>query len=156
MKKRNIVSIILISFVAFGALSASFSFLSSKNNGTTYCPVDERVLINENKELFNNSFSHLKALNDSEVDAVIAKIDAIEEVTYTEDCKQRIDDARAAYNALTTEQKELVPTEKLSILINSENAYNYLKENYDATDIVIDFINNIGEVTFTHECKTRI
>jgi len=41
-------------------------------------------------------------------DAVIALIDAIGEVVLTDECKQKIDAARNAYDALTDEQKALV------------------------------------------------
>ena len=58
--------------------------------------------------------------------AVIDKIDAIGIVEYTETCKNKIDDARSAYNALTDAQKELVTNYKK--LTDAENAYKLLED----------------------------
>jgi hypothetical protein len=66
---------------------------------------------------------------------VIAKIDAIGKVKYTDVCKNRIEQARAAYDALTDYQKTLVTSEKLNVLTSAEAEYERLKE--IATDIVI-------------------
>ena len=55
------------------------------------------------------------------VNAVIAKIDAIGEVTYTPACKAKIDDARDAYNALTGQQKAQVTN--YATLTAAEAAY---------------------------------
>ena len=55
------------------------------------------------------------------VNAVIAKIDAIGEVTYTPACKAKIDDARDAYNALTGQQKAQVTN--YAALTAAEAAY---------------------------------
>ena len=54
-------------------------------------------------------------------DDVIAKINAIGEVAYTEACKNMIDAARNAYTALTEDQKALVTN--LSVLTDAETAY---------------------------------
>ena len=48
------------------------------------------------------------AADQAAADAVIAKIDAIGEVTYTPECKAKIDAAQKAYMALTKEQRALV------------------------------------------------
>ncbi|MCR4952776.1 MAG: hypothetical protein K6A43_01770 [Treponema sp.] len=61
-------------------------------------------------------------LNQEAADAVIAKINAIGEVTYTDDCKAKIDEARTAYNALTDAQKALVTN--YSTLTTAEATYN--------------------------------
>ena len=76
----------------------------------------------------------------AEVDALIEKIGA---VTYTEDCKARIEAARAAYNALTTAQKKEVT--KLSTLENAEKTYETLRQEAlkaaaAAVDALIDAI----------------
>lgn len=49
-----------------------------------------------------------ETLNQEAADAVIAKINAIGTVAYTDACKALIDDARSAYDALTEAQQELV------------------------------------------------
>ena len=54
-------------------------------------------------------YAALKATADqAAADAVIAKINAIGEVAYTDESKAKIDDARAAYDRLTGAQKTLV------------------------------------------------
>lgn len=62
-------------------------------------------------------------VNQKAADAVIAKITAIGTVAYTSESKTKIDDARAAYNALTEAQKALVPEETLNLLTAAETAY---------------------------------
>ena len=57
-------------------------------------------------------------------DAVIALINAIGTVEYTDACKAKIDAARAAYDALTAEQKELVTN--YSTLTKAEEDYEAL------------------------------
>ena len=98
-----------------------------------------------------------KNLDDNaKANAVDALISAIGTVEYTTTCKNKIDAARTAYDALTSDQKGLVPTGKLSDLINAENDYATLKANHDAADAVITKINAIGEVEYTTTCKNKI
>ena len=63
------------------------------------------------------------AADKAAADAVIAKISAIGKVELTADCKAKIDAAREAYNALSDEQKELVPDEILKKLTDAESTY---------------------------------
>ena len=67
-----------------------------------------------------------QAPNQATVDDVIAKINAIGEVAYTPECKDKIDIARNAYNALTDEQKALVDPADLAALEEAEARYAYL------------------------------
>ena len=75
------------------------------------------------------AYTELKAAADSgtanknAADAVIAKITAIGTVAYTDESKEKIDDARKAYDTLTEAQKALVPAETLSVLTSAETAY---------------------------------
>lgn len=62
--------------------------------------------------------------------AVIAKIDAIGTVAYTDDCKTKIDDARSAYDALNDAAKAKVTN--LSTLTAAEDTYAQLKAADDA------------------------
>lgn len=68
-----------------------------------------------------------ETVNQKAADAVIAKITAIGTVAYTSESKEKIDDARAAYNALTEAQKALVPAETLALLTAAESTYAELK-----------------------------
>ena len=58
-------------------------------------------------------------------DAVIAKITAIGKVEYTDVCKDKIDDASTAYDALTEDQKALVTN--LDVLTTAKQNYETLK-----------------------------
>ena len=64
--------------------------------------------------------------NQTAANAVIAKINAIGTVAYTDDCKAKIDDARAAYDTLTDTQKALISDETLAVLTNAEATYESL------------------------------
>ena len=65
-------------------------------------------------------------------------IDAIGEVAYTTECKEKIDAAREAYEALTPVQKEYV---------NNYPELTHAEEVYAHVDEVAAKIDNIGEVT---------
>ena len=64
--------------------------------------------------------------NQTAANAVTEKIDAIGTVAYTDDCKAKIDEARAAYNTLTETQKALISAETLDVLTNAEATYESL------------------------------
>ncbi|MBQ3265057.1 MAG: dockerin type I repeat-containing protein [Ruminococcus sp.] len=65
-------------------------------------------------------------------DAVTALINDIGEVEFTEDCKAKIDAARAAYDALTAEQQALIGEDDLKTLTDAEKAYNNLDPRFIA------------------------
>ena len=68
------------------------------------------------------TYASLKAAADAAAAAAVsAAIDAIGEVAYTDESKGKIDAARAAYDALTNEQKALVPN--YATLTAAEAAY---------------------------------
>ena len=101
------------------------------------------------------------AADKAKADPVIAKINAIGKVEYTEACKSKIDDANTAYNALTADQKNLVTN--LDVLTTAQQTYDNLKaaaeklaaDNAKA-DPVIAKINAIGKVEYTDACKNKI
>ena len=65
------------------------------------------------------------AADKAKADAVIARINAIGNVEYTEACKGKIDDASTAYDALTDDQKVLVSN--IEVLTTAQQTYNTLK-----------------------------
>ena len=65
-------------------------------------------------------------LNQEAADAVIEKINAIGTVAYTAESKTKIDEARSAYDALTTAQKALISAETLAVLTTAESTYESL------------------------------
>ena len=94
-------------------------------------------------------------------DPVIAKINAIGNVEYTDVCKCKIDDANTAYEALTDDQKALVTN--LDVLTTAQQAYDNLKAAAEKlaadkakADAVIAKISAIGKVEYTDACKGKI
>ncbi len=72
------------------------------------------------------------AADTAAADAVEAKIDAIGEVAYTDESKAKIDEARAAYDALTPAQQALV--ENADVLTAAEARYAELKAEAQTPD----------------------
>jgi len=72
-------------------------------------------------------FTNIQEIPDNKkiADAVVALINAIGKVEYTDACKDQIDKANNAYNALTDEQKTLVTN--LEVLTNAQQTYETLK-----------------------------
>ena len=101
-------------------------------------------LTDDQKELVNESF--VKELEDAEaIVGAMDKINKIGEVEYTEDCKDKIDAAREAYDALTEDQKAIIPADVLKTLADAEKAYD-----------AMDKIYKIGTVEYTAESKAKI
>ena len=76
-------------------------------------------------------YLELKAeVDQSSADVVIALINAIGEVTFTDESKAIIDGAKEAYENLTTEQKALVSN--YDTLTTAETKYSELKRNAES------------------------
>ena len=93
--------------------------------------------------------------------AVIIKINAIGTVEYTDESKNKIDDASTAYESLTDEQKTLVTN--LDVLNKAQQTYENLKATAEKlaadkakADAVIAKITAIGKVEYTDACKGKI
>ena len=84
-------------------------------------------------------------INAEKIIDVMERIDAIGEVELTPETKEAIIAARAAYDALTAEQKASVSAQFVTDLINAEKIID-----------VMERIDNIGEVEYTQECKDKI
>ena len=67
-------------------------------------------------------------------ESVVTKIEAIGTVEFTEESKDLIDAARAAYNALTESQKELITEEQLKVLTDAEDEYAKLEAEIPITE----------------------
>ena len=78
---------------------------------------------------------------------VIAFINDIGDVEYTDLCKEKIDKARDAYNFLKDDEKAIVTN--YDTLLAAE-------ENYGKVDEVVGKINAIGDVEYTPESKALI
>ena len=91
----------------------------------------------------------------AEVEYVKLLIGAIGTVEYTEDSKEKIDAAREAFDALTDDQKALIPEDLKNALEDAEAAYQALEDNAKVAE-VIALIDAIGEVEYTEESKAKI
>lgn len=126
--------------------------------------VDEmKAAIKANNNPFNPQMLADLAVRAQEIaDKAAAKavdnlIDAIGDVTLTDDCKAKIDAARKAYDALTDTQKALVS--KLDILTDAEAKLAQLKKeaaDKAAVDDVIAKIDAIGKVKLDKDSKAKI
>ena len=85
-------------------------------------------------------------------DAIVA-INTIGEVSFTDESKALIDDARDAYAALTTSQKALVSN--YETLTSAERSYNLLLSEAKVSEVIAK-INAIGTVTSTDESNALI
>ena len=117
-----------------------------------------------------NAFYDIQEYDESELTAaanidaaneVVSEINAIGIVEYTDVCKSRIDAARSAYDALTTDQQALVTN--YNVLTGAERKYENLKNaaeiaaaNAAAAKVVADKIDAIGNVEYTDACWSKI
>lgn len=131
--------------------------------GTAKTVAEMKAAIEANKNPFNPQMLADLAVRAQEIaDKAAAKavddlIDAIGDVTLTDDCKAAIDAARKAYDALTDAQKALVS--KLDILTDAEAKLAQLKKeaaDKAAVDDVIAKIDAIGKVKLDKDSKAKI
>ncbi|MBQ9879867.1 MAG: hypothetical protein IJM45_05465, partial [Clostridia bacterium] len=90
------------------------------------------ALINEIKTDAQLTAEEKAAADQAAADEVAALIDEIGEVEYTDESKAKIDEARAAYDALTDDQKALVEND--DILTAAEARYAELKATAETPD----------------------
>ena len=162
-----IAKITAIGEVAYNETSKGL--IDAARNAYTALTEDQKALVNNYEVLTTaeTTYANLKAAAEkaaadkAAADDVIAKINAIGEVAYTEACKNLIDAARNAYSELTADQKALVTN--YEVLTTAETTYANLKAAAEkaaadkaAADDVIAKINAIGEVAYTEACKNLI
>ena len=143
--------------------------IDEANNAYNALNADQKVLVTNLDVLTKaqQTYDNLKAAADklaadkAKADPVIAKIAAIGKVEYTYACKDKIDEANNAYNALTADQKALVTN--VDVLTTAKQTYDNLKATADKlaadkakADPVIAKINAIGKVEYTYACKDKI
>ena len=95
-------------------------------------------------------------VHDVDAATVIGMINAIGTVELTPECKAKIDAATAAYNALTSEQQQLVTN--VNALIVAGRNYRALKKQEDqhAANLVMSGINNLGTVQYDSTSRKKI
>ena len=120
------------------AVQSIVGLAKTQIEGFTY---DESKTLDENKAALDtlvanvpNAVAEQRAADADRAaaDAVESLIDAIGEVEYNDESKAKIDEARAAYDALTDEQKELV--ENYEVLTAAEEKYDELKAEAEKSD----------------------
>ncbi len=91
--------------------------------------------------------SRMTAEMRAQLDAVTAKIDAIGTgyLFFNTDCREKIEQARASYDALTDTLKKELPADKLQLLTDAEKVYDVLSK-----------IHAIGTVEKTDICSRNI
>lgn len=150
-------------FYLDGTVSKESSKYGVTGLGTAKTAAEMKAAIEANNNPFNPRMLADLAVRAQEIaDKAAAKavddlIDAIGDVTLTDDCKAKIDAARKAYNALTDEQKALVS--KLDILTDAEAKLARLKKeaaDKAAVDDVIAKIDAIGKVKLDKDSKAKI
>lgn len=150
-------------FYLDGTVSKESSKYGVTGLGTAKTAAEMKAAIEANNNPFNPRMLADLAIRAQEIaDKAAAKavdnlIDAIGDVTLTDDCKAKIDAARKAYNALTDEQKALVS--KLDILTDAEAKLAQLKKeaaDKAAVDDVIEKIDAIGKVKLDKDSKAKI
>ena len=99
------------------------------------------------------TYKSLSLLNDR-VNEVIDAINAIGDVTYDNATKARINDARTKYNLLIDQLKTRVTN--IATLEEKEAEYAKFEADHAAAGKVIESINNIGDVIFDDESKTKL
>lgn len=150
-------------FYLDGTVSKESSKYGVTGLGTAKTAAEMKTAIEANKNPFNPQMLADLAVRAQEIaDKAAAKnvddlIDAIGDVTLTDDCKAAIDAARTAYDALTDTQKALVS--KLDILTDAEAKLAQLKKeaaDKAAVDDVIAKIDAIGNVKLDKDSKAKI
>ena len=150
-------------FYLDGTVSKESSKYGVTGLGTAKTAAEMKAAIEANKNPFNPQMLADLAVRAQEIaDKAAAKavddlIDAIGDVTLTDDCKAKIDAARKAYDALTDAQKALVS--KLDILTDAEAKLAQLKKeaaDKAAVDDVIAKIDAIGKVKLDKASKAKI
>ncbi|MBQ7995758.1 MAG: hypothetical protein IJ247_06080 [Bacilli bacterium] len=113
------------------------------------------LILDEELSILTSAQERYEEVKISEmVENVNNLIDAIGEVTYTEECHNRIIAARNAYEALG-EYKERITAEKLAILEAAEATYQALADVEEAAEVT-RLIRAIGTVDASYECGQRI
>ena len=96
--------------------------------------------------------SGARAADAQAADEAARLIGEIGEVTYTPEVQAKIDAARSYYDGLTDAQKAFVPIAALDTLTAAEGTYAAMQAATDAEALIAE----IGEVTYTEECRERI
>ena len=150
-------------FYLDGTVSKESSKYGVTGLGTAKTVAEMKAAIEANKNPFNPQMLADLAVRAQEIaDKAAAKavddlIDAIGDVTLTDDCQAAINAARKAYDALTDTQKALVS--KLDILTDAEAKLAQLKKeaaDKAAVDDVIAKIDAIGKVKLDKDSKAKI
>ena len=145
---------------AADAVIDKINAIGSPITATSQTAIEEaRAAYNALTDTQKGYVTNYSELTDAEAAlAVVNLINAIDNpVVYTNECHQEILDARAAYDALSDEQKALIDATTLQVLTDAEADYDALEADHNAADAVIDLINAIDDpVVYTDACHQEI
>ena len=157
--KTDLVNKINLATAQYNELKDTYPLIARILNDV----IDEAKSMNDNPNVTVDEISEMvskldeacqKANKDKEAISVVENlINEIGEVSYTSECKDRIDKANNAYLALDDDQKELVDNRQT--LFDAISSYKVLDDKHYAS-IVVDLINNIGDLAYTDEFKIKI
>ncbi len=126
-------------------IDAARSAYDDLNDDSERAEVENYSVLLAAEEKYNQlkAEAEQNAANKAAAEAVDAKIEAIGDVVYTEECKSKIEDAEASYTALTDAQKMLVDNKALL----DEKREQYDKKDNEYSRIKRRIAVEIGEVT---------
>lgn len=119
------------------AASAAYQALTERQK--SLIPIEAREQLTAAAEALNQKEEEDKQAADQKAaDEVISKIQAIGTVVNTSECKQKIEAARTAYNALTDDQKKLISDNITQLLTEAETKYQaLLKQTGDKQEKIV-------------------
>ena len=124
--------------------------IDAARNGYDALTEEQKALVTNYNTLTEAEKTYKDLEDQAQANATIDLINEIGTVEYKETCKAKIDAARTAYDALSTEGKALVTNYQK--LTDAEAQYKYLAD----IEEVKALINNIGKVELTEACKAKI
>ena len=126
-------------------IDAARSAYDDLNDDSERAEVENYSVLLAAEEKYNQlkAEAEQNAANKAAAEAVDAKIEAIGDVVYTDECKSKIEDAEASYTALTDAQKMLVDNKALL----DEKREQYDKKDNKYSRIKRRIAVEIGEVT---------
>ena len=96
--------------------------IAAKQAYDALSPEAKALVSNADKQALEHAYTVYSHVVD-----VVSKIDSIGEVVHNDECKAKIDAAREAYNALSEEEKNLIPEAEVSKLTAAEARFAELK-----------------------------
>ncbi len=117
---------------------------------------DQKALVTNYATLTAKEASYKDLVDTVHALEVVALIDEIDTVTYSEESREKIDQAKAAYDLLTDDQKVKIAPAALKVLTDAESLYLKLTDDNNKANATKELITSIGKVEYTDACKGKI